>query len=39
VTRIGQNLDAFSWELFAEDMEKVASLDLGHRFTRGFVEG
>ena len=38
-TRIGQNLDAFSWELSAADMEKVASLDLGHRFTRGFVEG
>lgn len=36
--RIGQNLDVFSWELSAEDMADLAGLNLGHRFTRGFME-
>jgi len=36
--RIGQNLDVFSWELSAADMAELAGLNLGHRFTRGFME-
>lgn len=36
--RIGQNLDVFSWELSAVDMAELAGLNLGHRFTRGFME-
>jgi diketogulonate reductase-like aldo/keto reductase len=37
--RIAQNLDVFSWELAEDDMKQIASLDAGHRFTRGFMEG
>lgn len=36
--RIAQNLDVFSWSLGVKDMADLAALDLGHRFTRGFVE-
>lgn len=37
--RIAQNLDVFAWELTGDDMKRLEGLDVGHRFTRGFMEG
>ena len=37
--RIGANFDVSSWVLASEDMAALDQLDMGHRFTRGFMEG